>query len=191
MTYRRPRFVREESWRYKRVKEAWRSPRGKTSRVRRSKEGWPPVVKIGYSRPKAFRGRHPSGLTEVMVWRPVDLEHIDPKTQAARIAHTVGESKRVQILDQAKKANIRVLNPGVKKEAAAIPEAAPAPEVVEEAKPALTEPAPETAPEIPATTAVEVTEPATEAKETETQKEEPSPKKSKKSISTKKRSSKK
>jgi len=190
MTYRRPRFVREESWRYKRVKESWRSPCGKTSRVRRSKEGWPPVVKIGYSRPKAFRGRHPSGLTEVMVWRPVDLEHIDPKTQAARIAHTVGESKRVQILDQAKKANIRVLNPGVKKEAAVIPEAAPAaPEVVEEAKPALTEPTPETAPEAPATT-VEVTEPVTETKETETPKEEPR-KKGKKSKSSKKRGSKK
>jgi len=116
-SYKRPRFVREESWRYKRVKESWRSPRGKTSRVRRSKEGWPPVVKIGYARPKAIRGEHPSGLKDIMVWRPKDLEGIDPKTQAARIAHTVGERKRVDILDQAKKSNIRVLNPGPKKPA--------------------------------------------------------------------------
>ena len=122
MSYRRPRFVREESWRYKRVKEAWRSPKGKTSRVRRSKEGWPPVVKIGYARPKATRGRHPSGLKEVMVWRPKDLEGIDSKTQAARIAHTVGENKRVQILEDAKKANIRILNPGLKKPAEIVPE---------------------------------------------------------------------
>ena len=117
MSYKRPHFTREESWRYKRVKESWRSPRGKTSRVRRSKEGWPPVVKIGYARPKSIRGRHPCGLDEVIVFRPEDLEHINPKTQVARIAHTVGENKRVQILDQAKKANIRVLNPRVKKEA--------------------------------------------------------------------------
>jgi len=121
MSYKRPRFAREESWRYKRVKESWRSPRGKTSRVRRSKEGWPPVVKIGYSRPKATRGRHPSGLTEVMVWRSKDLEGIDAKTQAARIAHGVGENKRVQIIEDAKKANIRVLNPGLKKPAEAVP----------------------------------------------------------------------
>ena len=46
MSYRRPRFVREESWRYKRVKEPWRAPHGKTSRVRRSKKGWPAVVKM-------------------------------------------------------------------------------------------------------------------------------------------------
>lgn len=124
MPYKRPHFVREESWRYARVKESWRSPRGKTSRVRRSKEGWPPVVKIGYSRPKATRGGHPSGLVEVMVWRPEDLAHINPRTQAARIAHNVGERKRVMILDQAKKATIIVLNPGVKKEPEVTPEVA-------------------------------------------------------------------
>jgi len=131
MSYKRPRFVREESWRYKRVKESWRSPRGKTSRVRRSKEGWPPVVKIGYARPKSIRGRHPCGLDEVIVFRPEDLEHINPKTQVARIAHTVGENKRVQILDQAKKANIRVLNPRVKKAAEVTPAAPEAPAATE------------------------------------------------------------
>lgn len=122
MSYKRPHFVREESWRLKRVRESWRSPRGKTSRVRRSKDGWPPVVKIGYAHPKATRGGHPSGLKEIMVFKLRDLEGIDPKTQAVRIAHTVGERKRVEILDQAKKANIRVLNPGPKKEAEVTPE---------------------------------------------------------------------
>jgi large subunit ribosomal protein L32e len=120
--YPRPKFRREESWRYKRVKESWRAPHGKTSRVRRSKDGWPPVVKIGYSHPKATKGMHPSGLRETMVWRVQDLDGIDTKTHAARIAHTVGENKRVQIVDEAKKKNIRVLNPGLKKQPAAPPE---------------------------------------------------------------------
>jgi large subunit ribosomal protein L32e len=132
MSYQRPRFVREESWRYKRVKERWRSPRGKTSRVRRSKKGWPQVVKIGYARPRTMRGRHPSGLTETIVYRPKDLANLDPKTQAARIAHTVGENKRVQILEDAKKANIRVLNPGLKKPAEALAEVPPEPTTVTE-----------------------------------------------------------
>jgi large subunit ribosomal protein L32e len=57
-----------------------------------------------------------------MVWRPKDLEGIDSNTQAARIAHTVGENKRVQILEDAKKANIRILNPGLKKPAEIVPE---------------------------------------------------------------------
>jgi large subunit ribosomal protein L32e len=73
------------------------------------------VVKIGYSRPRAIRGIHPSGLREVMVWRPRDLEGIDPNTHVAKIAHTVGENKRVLIIEEAKKRSIRVLNPGLKK----------------------------------------------------------------------------
>ncbi|MGA8858160.1 MAG: 50S ribosomal protein L32e [Candidatus Bathyarchaeia archaeon] len=141
MSYRRPRFVREESWRYKRVKEPWRAPHGKTSRVRRSKKGWPAVVKIGYSRPRATRGLHPSGLREVLVWRAKDLIGLDPKLQVARIAHTVGENKRVQIIDEAKKANIRVLNPGLKKPAEALPEVPAEPTVGE---PTPSEPTPET-----------------------------------------------
>ncbi|MGA2971927.1 MAG: 50S ribosomal protein L32e [Candidatus Bathyarchaeia archaeon] len=136
MSYRRPRFVREESWRYKRVKEPWRAPHGKTSRVRRSKKGWPAVVKIGYSRPRATRGLHPSGFRAITVWRPKDLLALDPKLHVGMIAHTVGENKRVQILDEAKKANIRILNPGLKRPAEVVPEVTP--------EPTPTEPTPET-----------------------------------------------
>lgn len=134
-SYPRPRFTREESWRYKRVKESWRSPKGKTSRMRRSKDGWPPIVKVGYARDKAHRGLHPSGLREVMIWRPKDLEGLDPKTHVARIAHTVGENKRVQIIDEAKKASIRILNPGLKRptQPEVVPEQVP-PETEKEAK---------------------------------------------------------
>lgn len=100
------------------MKPSWRSARGKSSRVRRSKEGWPPLVKIGYARPASIRGLHPSGMREVMVRRPQDLEQIDPKTYVARIAHTVGENKRLLILDEAERRGIHVLNPGPKKEVA-------------------------------------------------------------------------
>ncbi len=98
--------------------------------MRRSKNGWPAVVKIGYSRPRATRGIHPSGLREVIIWRPIDLEKLDPDKQVARIAHTVGENKRVLILEEAKKRSIRILNHGLKKppEPEITPE--PAPEAV-------------------------------------------------------------
>jgi len=94
-------------------------------------------VKVGYSRPKATRGFHPSGLKEILVSRPSDLEKVDSKTQVARIAHTVGESKRVLIIEEAKKRDIRILNPGLKKapEAEAAPAAeAPATETTKETK---------------------------------------------------------
>lgn len=141
-TYTRPKFVREESWRYKRVKSAWRSPRGKTSRVRRSKEGWPPVVKIGYSRPTAIRGIHPSGLREIMIYRPIDLEKLNPKTDAARIGHTVGENKRLLIRDEAERKGIHLLNPGPKKEETPITEPSTE-DTTAQSKEATTTPTPE------------------------------------------------
>ena len=136
-TYARPKFVKQESWRYKRVKPSWRISRGKSSRVRRSKEGWPPLAKIGYARPASLRGRHPLGMREVMVHRPQDLEPIDPKLFVARIAHTVGENKRLLILVEAERRGIHVLNPGPKKETPAV--VTPTSEEKKEAETAKTE----------------------------------------------------
>jgi hypothetical protein len=56
-------------------------------------------------------------MIEVLVRRPQDLEQIDPKIHVARIAHTVGENKRLLIVDEAERRGIHLLNPGPKKEA--------------------------------------------------------------------------
>jgi hypothetical protein len=77
------------------------------------------------------------------VWRPSDLEKIDEKTQVVKIAHTVGENKRVLIIDEAKKRSLRILNAGVKKEEEAklAPEPEPeAPPSEPETKKAASEP---------------------------------------------------
>jgi|GEM_PF-778850 large subunit ribosomal protein L32e len=108
----KPTFVRQESWRYRRLKENWRRPRGKTSRVRLEEGGWPPRVKVGYGKPRLVRGLHPSGFQEILVSSPKDLEGLDPKRQAIRIAHTVGLRKRLKILEMAQKLGLRVFNPG-------------------------------------------------------------------------------
>jgi large subunit ribosomal protein L32e len=78
--------------------------------MRRKIKGWPPTVNVGYRGPKATRGLHPSGYKEVLVYNTGDLKKIDPKTQAARIAHTVGKRKRAKILVEARKKKITILN---------------------------------------------------------------------------------
>jgi len=108
---RKPDFVRQESWRYKRVKGSWRRPRGKDSKMRLEIGGWPKSVKIGYRSPRKIRGLHPSGLKELIVNRPEELGSVDPEEFAVRIAHGVGSRKRKEILDKANELNIRVLNP--------------------------------------------------------------------------------
>lgn len=114
--HKKPKFKRQESWRYKRVKENWRKPRGIDSKMRKKVKGWPPSPEVGYRSPKKIRGLHPSGYVEVRVQTVEDLNGLDPKTQAIRIARTVGGKKRVEILALADERGIHVLNPRIAKE---------------------------------------------------------------------------
>ena len=107
---KKPRFVRQESWKYFRLKENWRRPKGLDNKVRKRIKGWPPRVSAGYGGPKAARGLHPSGYEEVMIYNTEDLKRIDSKTQAARMAHTIGRRQRVKIITEARKKRITVLN---------------------------------------------------------------------------------
>ncbi len=107
---KKPQFVRQENWRYKRLKENWRRPRGIDNKMRRKIKGWPPTVSVGYRGPKAARGFHPSGYKEVLVHNTEELKKIKPKTQAIKIAHMVGKRKRARILVEARRRKITVLN---------------------------------------------------------------------------------
>ncbi len=108
---RRPTFLRQEYHRRQKLqKTGWRRPRGMHSKMRRNYGYRTNVVSIGYGGPKRARHLHPSGFQEVVVHNVKDLEGIDPKVQAARVAHTVGMRKRERIEDRADELDIRILN---------------------------------------------------------------------------------
>ncbi len=106
-----PDFVRYESWRYVRVKESWRKPRGIDNKVRHKKKGHIRMPEIGFRKPKLVRGLHPSGFKPVPVTNPNDLLKLDPETEAAVIKSGVGARKREQILKKAEELGVKVLNP--------------------------------------------------------------------------------
>jgi large subunit ribosomal protein L32e len=108
---KKPRFRRQESWRFKRVTDRWRKPHGVDSKMRKKVKGWPVSPTVGYRSPKNIRGLHPSGFVEIRVYSIADLGGIDPELQAIRIAQTVGNRKRVEIMALAEEKGIHVLNP--------------------------------------------------------------------------------
>jgi len=107
---KKPEFLRQQWWAYKRIDKNWRRPRGRHSKLRRHYGYRPPLPRIGYSSPKKVRGLHPSGFREVMVYNVDGLENIDVKKEAIRIAHGVGKKKRHEIIAKADEMGIRVLN---------------------------------------------------------------------------------
>ncbi len=107
---RRPAFKRQEWFRYSKLGEKWRKPKGIHSKMKRQLKRRPPMVDIGYRGPASVRNLHPSGFEEVMVYNVDGLESVNPKTQAVRIGGTVGTKKRMAIEERADELGIRILN---------------------------------------------------------------------------------
>ncbi|MHA1229506.1 MAG: 50S ribosomal protein L32e [Candidatus Helarchaeota archaeon] len=108
---RRPKFIRQESWRYKRIKPNWRKPKGIDNKIREKRKGRIKMPDIGYRTPKKVRGFHPCGKKEVLVFNEKELDKIDPKREVVRIGGKVGVLKRIKILEKARDLDIKVLNP--------------------------------------------------------------------------------
>ena len=107
---RKPKFLREEWFRYKRIPKNWRRPDGISSKMRINLKYRPSKVRVGFRVPKDVRGFHSSGFQEVIVYNIYDLEGIDPKKQAVRIGGSVGTKKRIDIEKKAEELDVRILN---------------------------------------------------------------------------------
>ena len=110
MARKRPAFLRQEWFRYKKLGETWRRPKGKHSKMRERKKYRPPMVDSGYRGPKKVRGLHPSGYRDILVYNVKQLMEINPEMDAIRIAGSVGKRKRKEIYERAKSLGIKILN---------------------------------------------------------------------------------
>ena len=112
------RFVRPESWRYKRLETNWRKPKGIDNHQRKQKSrGRPGLVKIGYGTPKIAKGLHPSGYTDNLVNNLNDLEKLNPKEDWFRFGHSLCAKKRKELMNVAIEKKFKVFNARVNKNA--------------------------------------------------------------------------
>lgn len=108
---KKPHFVRADSHKYKRLDSNWRIPRGLQGKKRIGFASKGAHAQAGYGSPTLVKGLHPSGFSEVLVCTLSDIENIDSKTVAIRIASTVGARKKALIEERAKLLGIKILNP--------------------------------------------------------------------------------
>ena len=107
---KKPSFRRHDSHKKHKLKSNWRRPKGLQNKLRLNKRGYGTKVSTGWGSPKAVKGLHPSGLEPVRVNNVNDLKEVDKKEQGVIIASAVGDRKRVQIIEEAKKQDIKILN---------------------------------------------------------------------------------
>ncbi len=106
-----PDFSRWTSKSRDAIKPAWRKPRGINSKIRKKLGGKMKMPSISYGAQHEMRYLHPSGLKDVLVYNLRDLEKIDSKKEAARIAASVGKRKRSDIMKKAEEMKLKILNP--------------------------------------------------------------------------------
>ncbi len=94
--------------RMKSVKTRWRKPTGVDNKKRIRKKYMGACPRIGYKNPDSIRGRHPSGLEEVLVFNLKDLEGL--KDKAIRISGSVGKKKKILLVSKAKEIGLAVIN---------------------------------------------------------------------------------
>ena len=109
-TAARPKFHRQEWFRYKKFGDEWRKPQGGQSKLRRHFGYRWNLPSVGYRGPREVRGLHPSGFQEVLIHNERQLEGLDPAKQAVRVAHGVGSRKRELIEKTCDDKGLRVLN---------------------------------------------------------------------------------
>ncbi|MCX6814623.1 MAG: 50S ribosomal protein L32e [Candidatus Aenigmarchaeota archaeon] len=105
-----PRFKRQELWAQAMLKDTWRRPKGRHSKMRKQERGRGRIPKPGYGSPAALRGLDRQGFLPVRVFNLKDLEKLDPEKEKAVIASTVGRKKRLEILKKAEEKGIAVAN---------------------------------------------------------------------------------
>lgn len=103
-------FVVKESKFFSGVKKRWRFPRGKHSKVRQMHRGRPALPQPGHGSPKEVRGLHSSGLKPYLLSKVADLESLDNKVHGIVISSSIGNRKKITLIETALEKEFKILN---------------------------------------------------------------------------------
>jgi large subunit ribosomal protein L32e len=93
-------------------KQIWRSPKGRHSKTRGERKGYPAIVKIGYKQEEKTRGLI-EDKTPILVQNMKQLIKLE-KGQVA-ILGNIGQKKRLEIAKKAKEKGIQISNLNVER----------------------------------------------------------------------------
>lgn len=107
---KKPYFIRQDAHKHKRLGKKWRKPKGIQSKMRLKLRGYRKSVSKGYKSPKEIRYCDKLGFEKKLISSIKDLKTIDSKIQGIIIAGNIGLKKRIDIIKEARKQSIKILN---------------------------------------------------------------------------------
>lgn len=107
---KKPDFVRQEGYRYEKLDDVWRRPRGRHSKLRKCRKPRGKKPSTGFGSPKAVKGMTKQGFIPVHISNVEELRKVDSKKEIAIIRSSVGKKKRMEIVQEAEKLKIKVSN---------------------------------------------------------------------------------
>lgn len=119
---RTPTFKRHAAHRKKKLGEKWRKPKGLHNKLRLNKKSRGTRVRIGYRVSEKVRGLSKSGKKQLVVSTKKELMAAEPEMHAIIIAGTVGDKRRLELLEEATKQGFEILNLDAKQKTDAIKE---------------------------------------------------------------------
>lgn len=110
MNQSRPTFTRTDAGQKKKLNFKWRRPKGIHNKLKHQKKGHKAIVKIGYKNPAIVRDLDLKGRKIIVVNNIKDLQSIDKKNEAIQIGANVGKRKKLEMIKNALKEKITILN---------------------------------------------------------------------------------
>ncbi len=113
---KKPKFLRSDAHKIKRIKKNWRKPKGIDNKIRQSLKGYRRLVRPGFGVPKPVKGLHKSGKNIVRITNIIQLEKVDKNKDILLLSSSIGMKKRLVLLEELKKKELSLLGSDVQKE---------------------------------------------------------------------------
>jgi large subunit ribosomal protein L32e len=107
---RKPKFARQEGYRHVKLKDSWRRPKGKHSKLRKRESARGSLPGAGYGSPSEVRGLNRLGYREIRVSTSSELESMNPREEMAVLAGALGRKKREELIKLAAEKKIHISN---------------------------------------------------------------------------------
>src|SRR3989344_3117892 len=110
------KFIRTDYQRFlrlgkkRRKLQVWRRARGRHSKIRRKRRGYPVMPTVGYRTPRKEANKI-NGLYPKLVHNFNDLSKIG-KTETAILSSKIGAKKKLEMIKKASEMNVKILNLG-------------------------------------------------------------------------------